>query len=65
MTLKPGDHNVVLRLNVYEDRIVEPLLFFDGAGRLEFDRIEIRLLQTEAKLKKTSRVPVTVLPLLL
>ncbi len=65
MTLKPGDHKVVLRLNVYEDRIVEPLLFFDGAGRLEFDRIEIRLLQTEPELKKSSLASATILPLLL
>lgn len=63
--LSPGDRKVVLRLNVYEDSIVAPRLFFDGAGQLEFDRIEIRLLQLEPEPRKTSFPPVSILPLLL
>jgi hypothetical protein len=63
--LMPGDRSVVFRLNVYEDRIVEPLLYFDGAGQLEFDRIEIRLLQAEPEQQQSSLLPVGISPLLL
>lgn len=63
--LVPGDLKATLRLNIYEDSIIEPLLYFDGAGRLEFERIEIRLLQLEPEFQKVSHAPVSVLPLLL
>jgi len=55
VVLKPGDLEVVIRLNVYEDKLVEPLLYFDGAGRLEFERIEIRLLDDEPESQKLSQ----------
>ena len=61
--LRPGDRNVMMRLNVYEDRIVEPRLYFDGSGQLEFDRIEIRLLQVEPEPRKASVPAVSIQPL--
>lgn len=63
--LRPGDRKVMMRLNVYEDRIVEPRLYFDGSGQLEFDRIEIRLLQVEPEPRKASFPALSVQPLLL
>lgn len=61
--LRPGDRDVVFRLNIHEDRIVEPLLYFDGAGQLEFERIEIRLLQAKPELQQSSRLPAAISPL--
>jgi len=67
--IKAGDRKVVLRINIFDDAIIEPQLYFDGSGRLEFERIEIRLIDTDPGAPKpapgaSAIVPSSLLPLL-
>ena len=43
--LKPGDNTVVFNVEIDKVTLVEPRVHFLGSGRLEFDRIEMRLLE--------------------
>jgi len=43
--LTPGEENVVFEIDLDELKLVEPRVEFNGQGRLEFDRIEIQLIE--------------------
>ncbi len=47
--LNPGDRNVTFKIKVDKLTLVEPRLHFVGQGRLEFDRVEIRLIKNDLK----------------
>ena len=52
--LKPGDNTVVFNIEVDKITVVEPRVHFLGNGRLEFERIEMRLLEPNIDEQQTA-----------
>ena len=52
--LKPGDEIIVFNIEIDEVTVVEPRVHFLGRGRLEFDRIEMRLLEPKIAQQQTA-----------